>query len=250
LQAFGDELGVTASAEQFETTIQNATAQLQNRTAVVQILDAQVQDGRLLTELEVRSFVGHKLPSGFPSRRAWLHLVVRDAAGNAVFESGAYNERGAIQGNDNDLDPARYEPHYRVINQPDQVQIYEAIMVNSDSVVTSILLRAATYVKDNRVLPAGFDKTTAHPDFGVYGEAMQDETFTGGSDRIRYEIDLGGSEGPFLVEAELLYQTIGFRWAENLRQYGVYETERFLRYYDAVANLPTLISRAELKDIR
>jgi hypothetical protein len=33
----------------------------------------------------------------------------------------------------------------------------------------------------------------------------------------------------------LLYQSIGFRWAENLRAYDAAETQRFVRYYSESA---------------
>lgn len=250
MQNFGDELKVTASGEQFETTIQNAAAQLENRAAFVNLVNANIRGSQLAAEVEVRSLVGHKFPSGFPSRRAWVHFTVLDAVGNVVFESGGYDQSGAIRGNDNDLDPARFEPHYQTIRETDQVQIYEAIMHNSDGEVTTTLLRAASYVKDNRLLPFGFDKMTAGPDFAVYGEAAQDESFIGGSDRLLYDINLGNAAGPFSIEVELLYQTISFRWADNLRAYPAFETDRFLRYYESVPNLPRTAARAEMKDLR
>jgi len=37
------------------------------------------------------------------------------------------------------------------------------------------------------------------------------------------------------VTAELLYQSIGYRWAENLRAYDAAETQRFVRYYEGAA---------------
>ena len=114
-------------------------------------------------DIVVESLVGHKFPGGYPSRRAWLHITVRDAAGNIVFESGAVSPDGMISGNDNDEDAARYEPHYTILSAPDQVQIYESIMLNSDGEVTTILLRAASYAKDNRLLPQGFDLAAATP---------------------------------------------------------------------------------------
>ena len=70
---------------------------------------------------------------------------------------------GRFTGNDNDGNPAQYEPHYAVLSQPDQVQIYEGIIVNSDGQVTTTLLRAASYIKDNRLLPAGFQPNLQIP---------------------------------------------------------------------------------------
>ena len=97
--------------------------------------------------VSIESQVGHKLPSGFPSRRAWLHVTVVDAGDRVVFESGAFGPDGSIDGNDNDADAAAYEPHYTTIASPDQVQIYEAIMRNTEEHVTTALLEAAEYVK-------------------------------------------------------------------------------------------------------
>ncbi len=53
---------------------------------------------------------------------------------------------------------------YDQITQADQVQVYEPIIHNTDGDVTHTLLRASGYIKDNRLLPAGFDKTTASSD--------------------------------------------------------------------------------------
>jgi len=75
-------------------------------------------------------------------------------------------------------------------------------------------LNGVHYLKDNRVLPRGFDKRTAEPDVAVHGDAADDPGFTGGAARVRYAVPVPG-EGPFTVEAELLYQPIGFRWTQN-----------------------------------
>ena len=64
--------------------------------------------------------------------------------GAVLFESGALRPDGAIVGNDNDADATRFEPHYDEIRSPDQVQIYESIMVDQRGRVTTGLLRALT----------------------------------------------------------------------------------------------------------
>jgi hypothetical protein len=182
--------------------------------------------------LEVTSATGHKLPTAYPSRRAWLHVVVRDAEGRIVFESGAMRPDGSIVGNDNDADAARYEPHYGLVTAPDEVQIYETIMVDRRDAVTTGLLHGVRYIKDNRLLPRGFDKTTAEADVAVHGAAVSDADFVAGGDRVRYRIELPESaSAQWHVEAELLYQSIGYRWAENLRAYETEETQRFARYF-------------------
>ena len=99
------------------------------------------------------------------------------------------------------------------------MQIYETIIAGLNGEVTTGLLTGVRYLKDNRLLPRGFDKRTAEPDIAVVGGAFDDPDFNAASDRIRYSVPVAGAQGPFVVEAELLYQPIGFRWAENLKAY-------------------------------
>jgi hypothetical protein len=101
--------------------------------------------------------------------------------------------------------------------------------------VTTGLLSGVRYVKDNRVLPRGFDKSTATADIAVYGEAAGDADFIAASDSIRYRIDVPPARGAVVIDVELMYQSIGFRWAENLRAYDADEPRRFIRYYEDMA---------------
>ena len=50
-------------------------------------------------------------------------------------------------------------------------------MVDRAGAVTTGLLRATGFVKDNRLLPRGFDKATAGPDIAVRGDAAADGNF-------------------------------------------------------------------------
>jgi len=246
LWAFGQEFDVTASSEHFEQKIEQTLEQLQTNTAELSVREASVTGSQLRFDVDVASKTGHKFPTGFPARRAWLHVVVEDAAGDVVFESGAVNADGSIVGNDNDADPAAYEPHYRQITSADQVQIYEPILEDVSGEVTTALLRAQGYRKDNRLLPSGFDKTTAGADFAVYGAATADDDFRAAGDTVSYRIDLSGSSGPFTVTVELLYQSIGYRWAENLRGQDAAEIDRFIDAYDALDNLPVVVAESSV----
>src|SRR5262249_32617107 len=126
-------------------------------------------------------------------------------------------------------------PHYREIRSADEVEIFESILGDVNGQVTTGLLNGVRYLKDNRVLPHGFDKRTAEADIAVQGDAADDPAFTGGRARVRYSVPVQG-DGPFAVEVELLYQPIGFRWAQNLKSYGAaLEPRRFTGYYDAMA---------------
>ena len=241
LTRYRDELGVTVPSPEFELAFKDTVAQLQADTADLHIERGEHRNGQLQFAVQVVNRAGHKLPTAYPSRRAWLHVVVRDEAQRVIFESGAVGPDGAIAGNDNDRDPLAFETHYAEITRPDQVQIYEDIMVDRRGAVTTGLLSGVRYVKDNRLLPDGFDKGSAPPDVAVHGEAGADGDFLGGGDRVRYSIPVpDAATGRIAIEAELLYQTIGFRWADNLRARPAPETDRFVRYYQSLAGVSTV----------
>jgi hypothetical protein len=236
LNRYRTELAVTALPQEFAAAATRTEEHLKLETAKLAIDSLELRGGRLEAAISVRNLGGHKFPTAYPSRRAWLHVVVRDANNRVVFESGAVDAQGAIQGNDNDSDGARYEPHYTEITQPDQVQIYEAIMVDRAGKPTTGLLHGVRYEKDNRLLPRGFNKTTADKDIAVQGAAAADADFTGGGDIVRYSMAVGSAQGPFRVQADLWFQPISFRWASNLRSYDAAEPRRFVGYYDAMAS--------------
>ncbi|HXO37682.1 MAG TPA: hypothetical protein VN872_03545 [Candidatus Acidoferrum sp.] len=238
LNQYRQDLSVQALSQELTTASEQTVTFLQSQSARVSLrnIDAASSSGRLQLQVEVENLTGHKLPTAYPSRRAWLHLLVQDRNGQKVFESGALNPDGSIQGNDNDADPLRYEPHYREINSSDQVQIYESIIKDQNGHVTTGLLAGVGYLKDNRLLPNGFQKQTAEPDIRVIGDAADDPNFTETGDMVRYSVPLSDAQGPFHIDAELWYQPIGFRWAHNLGPYNAAEPRRFVRYYDSMSS--------------
>lgn len=235
LNRYRNELAVEALPQELEAAARATVEQLQRQTASLTIESAGAESGQLAIDVTVRNLTGHKLPTAYPSRRAWLHLTVHDRDGQVVFESGAIEPSGLITGNDNDADATRFEPHYTEIRSADQVQVYESVMRDVNGNVTTGLLHATEYVKDSRLLPRGFDKATAAPDIAVRGSALQDPDFTAESDQIRYVISTAGRTGPFHVAGELRYQPISYRWAQNLRAYDASEARRFVNWYDEMA---------------
>ena len=234
LNRYRDDLDVQAQPQELTAAADRTIAYLQSKAAQLSIENASLRGGRAELTVHVENLGGHRLPTAFPSRRAWLHVVVTDAQQHKVFESGALNPDGSIQGNDNDADRTRYEPHYAVIRSPDQVQIYEAILKDTDGQVTTGLLSAVGYAKDNRLLPHGFDKATAEPDIAVHGEAASDAAFTDLGHRLRYSIATSGAQGPLRVAVELWYQPIGYRWASSFKKYDADEPKRFTEYFDSM----------------
>jgi hypothetical protein len=232
LNKYRADLGVIALPEEFEQSASRTINFLKSNTAQISIDQVAIAGGQLQADISVQNLSGHKFPTAYPSRRAWLHVAVKDRDNHVVFESGALNANGSIEGNDNDADPMRYEPHYTEVNNRDQVQIYEDIMVGANNQVTTGLLTAVRFIKDNRLLPKGFNKAAVDQEIGPQGSA----DFTGGGDKIRYSIALGNSQGPYQVEAELWFQPISYRWANNLRPYNAMEPQRFTKYYDAMSS--------------
>ncbi len=200
-------LKLTASSADFSATIERTIKQLQDKTARIKIIKVRREGSMLTAEVEVRNMAGHKFPTGIPGRRAWIHFSVRDKAGNMLFESGRPLKGDLIAGNDNDVNINTYEPHYEVITNPKQVQIYETIMADTDGRVTYTLLRAASFLKDNRLLPKGFDKDRAGADIKVYGRAAADKNFTGQGDITTYKVKLKKSSSG-VIQAELLYSPV------------------------------------------
>jgi hypothetical protein len=246
LNNYRADLSVAALPEELSASADRTAAFLQSQAARLSIRSLEVGAGTLRMQVSVENLTGHKLPTAYPSRRAWLHVVVRDRDGGVVFESGALNQDGSIQGNDNDADKLRYEPHYREITSPDQVEIYEDILHDQQGHVTTGLLAGVGYLKDNRLLPYGFDKKTADKDIAVIGDAADDPSFTAGGHTVQYAVQLAAAQGPFHVEAELWYQPVGFRWAHNLEPYKAAEPQRFLSYYQSMsASTAVVLARAE-----
>ncbi|MGB7296657.1 MAG: hypothetical protein WBC70_13820 [Candidatus Aminicenantales bacterium] len=235
------ELAVKALPPELDATANRTAAHLQSSTARLSFEAVEIREGRLEAQVSVQNLAGHKLPSAYPSRRAWIHFEVTDGSGRTVFESGRPLADGSISGNDNDKDADRFEPHYERISSADEVQIYEPILGGPDGRVTTVLLTASQYLKDNRILPEGFDKATADSDIAVWGGAAEDKDFVGGSDKILYSIALDRADGPLNVKAALWYQPIGYRWAHNLSQDKAEETDRFIRYYDEMAAASALL---------
>ena len=248
LNQYRADLETEALPQELSAAADYTVAYLKEKAARVRIENVQLNAGRMEAEVVVENLGGHKLPTAYPSRRCWLHITVHDRNGRVVFESGAMRPDGSIAGNDNDADPRRYEPHYSQITSSEQVQIYEDIMGDPGGQVTTGLLTAVRYLKDNRLLPRGFDKRSADKEIAVVGEALEDPSFIGGTHRVRYAISLSGAEGPLRMDAELWYQPIGYRWANNLKPYNkAPEPLRFNTFFDAMAKSSgEILSRASI----
>jgi hypothetical protein len=233
-----DLLGVTAAADHFGTTIANATDLLENRTLNL-AATGRIANGVLEVDVSLENLAGHKLPTGIPLRRVWIHLTVFKGR-QIVFESGEWNAAGEIL----DL-TAEYEPHHDIIEVEDQVQIYEGVMIDDFDAVTRLLLRAKDFIKDNRLPPKGF--TSAIPDYeyvAIKGNAATDADFnTGGSgsDTVHYRIPLGAPGGNYTVAIEVCYQTVTPGEVAHLSSYLTDESRFFDDLYATADKAPVIL---------
>lgn len=206
---------------------------------------AELRDGFLLASVKVTNLTGHKLPSAYPSRRVWLHLTVRDGSGKAVFESGGWDpETGEISAQNG------IEPHRRVVTEPWQTIIYESELADLDGNPTVSLLKAASTIKDNRLLPAGFDLSVWRVE-GIDANSIRavgvedDVDFLPGSDVVRYSIPALG-EQPFTVEVEALYQTAKPGHTAGMNPERSLEERRFLDVFSR-HRAPVRMAKQELR---
>lgn len=79
----------------------------------------------------------------------------------------------------------------------------------------------------------------------MHGAAFEDLDFVGSGDVVEYRIDTADYSDPFRVSVELPYQAISFPWANNLPAGARLEIDPLLEYYEAVPNIPVVMSATE-----
>jgi hypothetical protein len=233
LRDYRDVLGIEASTTVagFDEKIAQTRNLLQNKTAELAIAPITITNDQLNVDVRITNNTGHKLPTGYPSRRVWLQLTVRNGNDDVIFESGAPDANGRISTDAKRLDPAClviekpqgfdsnncYEPHRDVITAPSQIAIYETVLGDTNADITHVLLHAASYIKENRIPPQGFTNSQADSiepqtlPTGVNGDAdfnAANNQEGSGSDTVHYRVAVAGQTGPFSVEAKLHYQAI------------------------------------------
>ncbi len=245
---FKQELGITA--EGFPQAIERNREFLKT-AADIEIVNTRTDDNNnIIATLKIENHTGHKLPSGYPSRRVFVHLAVTDSTGSVIFESGKMNPDGSIEGVDGDRNFNTYEPHYNGIVSENQVLVYEAIMADINGDITHSLVEGTRYAKDNRLTPKGFDKSFVDNDVSVVGRAAQDNNFNAGVDLFEYKINAPDS-GNYFILAELVYQPLAYGHLEYLfRDTDLPEVDQFKTIYDATELKSEVISSAIKTHVR
>ncbi len=189
--------------------------------------ESEVVEGEAAEAMEELSFdvviennAGHKLPTGYHSRRVYVHVQISSDEG-VVWQSGRIDEAGRIAGLSEDTNAHSWELHYDVITDQSQVQVYQAVVGNSDGDRTPSLINGNHYLKDNRILPKGYDKAAVAngaaqlPSFGTFGEAANDNDFDGGTDTITYKARVPAG-ADYRVLVELRYQPMAYGHLQEL----------------------------------
>ncbi len=246
------QLGATAEDWQFDTTIANTLALLRNKTINFDLqLDSSANDtGFFSVRIENKS--GHKFPSGYPSRRAVVQFVMTDATGDTVFKSGTFAPDFRVVG-----ETPAYEPHHDIISQQDVPQIYELAMGDVNYNFTSVLERAATLLKDDRIPPAGFTTTHfAYDTVKISNDALADDDFNkintvegSGVDVVHYHIPLSAAIGNVTIHARVYYQAVPPKWVDELFAYNSAEIDSFRIMFDNADQSPILIASDSIVNI-
>ncbi len=240
-QTFRGELGIAASSAELDSVMERTRRQLREHSVSLSV-NARWEGSDLIGQVMVENRTGHKLPTAYPSRRAWLLFTVTTDQGDTVFTSGAWDDSFEILG----LDPG-YEAHHDTIRTADEVQIYQAIPKDYQGNKTYTLLRIAGYLKDNRLPPRGWTSTGIAADTtAIAGAASLDPNFNreegvegSGKDRVTYRISGLNTSRAYTVQAKMVYQSLAPRFVTDLLSHTtVNEVNTFAAYYNQVPNTP------------
>ncbi|MCC6725405.1 MAG: T9SS type A sorting domain-containing protein [Saprospiraceae bacterium] len=243
-----DALGLTAGPWQFEDVLQKTQSMLQNKSL---LLDLQVVERSLDTAkfaVKLTNLAGHKFPSGYPARRAFVQFVVETESGDTVFVSGKMDNEYEVIGQN-----PTYEPHYQVITDEAQVQIYEMVMGDVNGNVTTVLERAKSPIKDNRLPPLGFSSSHYAYDTTLVAGIGNDLDFNlengvegAGSDVVYFHVPMSGEWEQLQVRANVYYQPLPPKWMDEMFSVSTPEIETFRTMFDAADREPVLVRSAVL----
>jgi len=238
-------LNLLASTTQYDSVIARTDRLLRYETLEMTLNETARTADTVFYALTLNNKAGHKFPSGYPSRRAFIEFVVMDNNGDTIFKTGMLDVNSELINQD-----AGYEPHYNTINSELQVQIYEMVMGDVNSNVTTVLERAALPLKDNRITPKGFTSThNAYDTCVISGNALNDPDFNlsgvtegTGADIVHFHIPLGGYAGDLNVTARVYYQSSPRRWMQEMFAYNSADIDLFENVFNSADHSPSLVA--------
>ena len=248
MKTYRDTLNITADTSNFDRTISKTLKMLQQKSLNADLDYLGSTSDTLLFEYTIENKAGHKFPSGFPSRRAFVEFLLIDTdQGDTVFHSGGYNEDFELLAHNED-----FEPHYDFISKEDQVQVYELVPADINGDFTTILERGYQTIKDNRLVPKGFSSDHfTYDTVAVVGMAVEDSNYNlntdgsegSGTDKIIFGIKMGTFTGSVKAYAKVHYQTLSPRWINPLFEDAqLPEIQHFKSMYETSDLQPIVIS--------
>lgn len=245
-----DTLDLRASEAQFDSVISSTIALLQTATLDMEIAELDRTSDTLFLDVELTNKAGHKFPSAYPSRIAYVQLVAVSAEGDTLFQSGMLDVDYELIGRD-----IEYEQHYDRIVSEDEVQVYELVMADESGAETTVLSQAEVALKDNRLAPFGFsDAHFTYDTVAYYGEVLSDDDFNvdefgvqgTGKDNIAYHVPTDGYEGEIDVHVKVYYQVTPPRWLASMFEYSSEDIDLFQWMYEEADKDPVIVASAEL----
>lgn len=243
------ELQISATPQDFDAVIEATENMLRFRTLEVELTDLERTADTAFVALRLTNMAGHKFPSGYPARRAFVSMVVQTAEGDTLFHSGQYDENYELTAHD-----ATYEPHFATIRSAEEVQIYEQVLGDVNNQKTTVLVRAASALKDNRIPPKGFRQDHAVYDTTqIAGEALLDTDFNvdelgegSGSDVVYYHIPTQGYLDELQITATVYYQSMPPKWMAEMFAQSTPEIDRFVEMFNQAERSPSLVGEDDL----
>lgn len=237
-------LGATASVDAFNRVIDESQKMLQTQTAKLRLLEFQTKEQMSTISVGIENLSGHKFPTAYPSRRAWIELAVTNDKNQVVFASGRVNQKGQLIDQygsvlSSEIANGPIQPHTNRISESKQVQIYESKMADSDSKPTYALLRGSVFLKDNRLLPKGWSFDHSDAKATAPAGVGDDLDFVAGEDRVQYHMSL--PKGKYSLAIKLRFQSLSTRYIAELFEIDTAEIEEFRRMYLAADQTPETI---------
>jgi hypothetical protein len=244
-----EALGIPALPHHFDSTIAATYRMLQHRSLELELTWEGHDSDTAYCSLLLRNLAGHKFPSGYPSRRLFVSFVMLDGIGDTLFVSGRMDASRTLPDED-----SNFEPHWDVIRSEDQVQIYELVGGDVNGDFTTVLVRMAEALKDNRLPPQGFLQTDpVYDTTRIVGAALNDADFNredgiegSGTDEVRFHVPISGYTGPVEIRAEIWYQSLPPRWMEEIFGASTPEIDTFKAMYYDRDPAPVLVSSDHL----
>ncbi len=245
-------LGVDAPDANFDSTLASISKILKEETLDLVLIEDEVNSDTAFFHVELKNKAGHKFPTGYPSRRAVLQIVLTKEDGSILFSSGTFNQNGSVRNLS-----LPYETHYDVIRDSTEVQIYEMVLGDVNGNKTTVLERSATKLKDNRIPPLGFSMLhSTYDTCYIAGSALSDLNFNRsgategtGMDIVYFHIPMNGYHGLLNVSASVHYQSVPPEWLSEMFTLNSTEIDLFRGMYNTADKTPVLIALDTLQNV-